>query len=119
MTTQTFLYEKTIYAEKVVRTGRTASVAPEPNGHDNNLFDIKLLSLRFDYAFHLCSVFAWFGSKVSLAFEAAATRGTFLLALETLLSDVAGIVKPECCKCSQEQALQQNPWDDVAEYSSN
>ena len=37
----------------------------------------------------------------------------------TLLSDVAGIVKPECCTCSQGQVLQQNRWDSVAEYSPN
>ena len=34
-------------------------------------------------------------------------------------SDVAGIVEPECCTCSQEQVLQQNRWVNVAEYSSN
>ena len=37
----------------------------------------------------------------------------------TLLSYVAGIVKPECCMCSQGQVLQQNLQDNVAEYSSN
>ena len=37
----------------------------------------------------------------------------------TLLFDVAGIVKPECCTCSQGQVLQQNHWDNVAEYSFN
>ena len=44
---------------KVHATGR-------PSGHDNNLFDVKGLSLWFDYAFRMCLVFA---SKVSLACE--------------------------------------------------
>ena len=35
-----------------------------------------------------------------------------------LPSDVAGIVKPESCTCSQGQVLQQNCWNNVAEYSS-
>ena len=37
----------------------------------------------------------------------------------TLLSEAAGTVKPECCTCSQGHVLQQNRWDNVAEYSSN
>ena len=38
-----------------------------------------------------------------------------------LLSDVAGIVKPECCKGNKEQIQQQNrySWDNFAEYSLN
>ena len=35
-----------------------------PNAYDNNLSDIKGLSLWLHYAFHLCPVFA---SKVNLA----------------------------------------------------
>ena len=38
---------------------------------------------------------------------------------KTLFSDAARIVKPECCTYSQEQALQQNHWDNVAKYSLN
>ena len=34
------------------------------------------------------------------------------------LSDVAGIVKPECCTYSQGKGSKQNRWDNVAEYSS-
>ena len=50
--------------------------------------------------------------------KAAATRGTFLLALATqhFVLMFAGIVKPECCTCRQGQVLQQNRQDNVAEY---
>ena len=37
----------------------------------------------------------------------------------TLLSDIAVIVKQECCRCSQGMVLQQNRWNNVAEYSLN
>ena len=38
-------------------------------------------------------------------------RGHFFTGNTTLLSDVTGIVKPKCCRCSQEQVLQLNRWD--------
>ena len=37
----------------------------------------------------------------------------------TLLCDVAGAVKLGCCTCDEGQLLQQNCWDNVAEYLSN
>ena len=37
----------------------------------------------------------------------------------TLLFHVAVTVKLESCTCSQAQVLQQNRWDNVAEYSLN
>ena len=43
--------------------------------------------------------------------------GHFYLHWQHNTSDVARIVKPECCTCSQGQVLQQNRWDNVAEYS--
>ena len=50
-----------------------------------------------------------------------ATCATFLLtqANATFLSNVEGIVKPECCMCCQGQVLQQIHQDSVVEYSSN
>ena len=51
--------------------------------------------------------------------KAAATPPTFLLTQATLLSDVAGTVKPERCTCSQEKVLQQHLSVSVTEYSSN
>ena len=36
---------------------------------------------------------------------------------KSLLSDVPWTVKPEFCMCSEGLVLQQNRWDNVAEYS--
>ena len=51
-------------------------VTGRPNAHDNNLFDIKELSLWFDYVFHPCSEF---GNKVSLACEAQVDKSFSVL----------------------------------------
>ena len=59
-------YSHCIYLSTYVKVMNVHSTG-RPNAHDNNLFDIKGLSLWLEYAFRMCSVF---GSKVSLACEA-------------------------------------------------
>ena len=73
---------------------------------------------RFSY--HLQNFSFPFSDSIDSTYtQAAATRGTFLLALarELFFRMLQGL--SECCTCSQSQVLQQSRCDNVAEYSLN